>query len=86
MHSLRCDGKRLSPGRRPREVVIMTRRYTASKRRVCRLVVGQYRSSQRHSGKVRDLEEVKLRHRLSKLNADHGRWGGRKAYQLQRRR
>jgi hypothetical protein len=50
------------------------------------LVVGQYRSSKRHSGKVRDLEEVKLRHRLSKLNADHGRWGGRKAYQLQRRR
>jgi putative transposase len=42
--------------------VVLQERYRASERLVCR-VVGQHRSTQRHGGKVIDLEEAKLRHR-----------------------
>jgi len=47
--------------------------------------VGQHRSTQRHSGKVVDLEEAKLRHRLREIAAEHIRWGRRMAYRLLRR-
>jgi hypothetical protein len=42
-------------------------------------VVGQHRSTQRHGGKVMDLEEAKLRRRLREIAADHIRWGRRMA-------
>jgi hypothetical protein len=48
-------------------------------------VVGQHRSSQRHVGKVVDLEEAKLRHRLREIAAEHIRWGRRMAHRLLRR-
>jgi putative transposase len=48
-------------------------------------VVGQHRSTQRHAGKVVDLEEAKLRHRLREIAAEHIRWGRRMAYRLLRR-
>jgi len=51
---------------------------------VCR-VVGQHRSSQRHVGKVVDLEEAKLRHRLREIAAERIRWGRRMAHRLLRR-
>jgi putative transposase len=47
--------------------------------------VGQHRSSQRHVGKVVDLEEAKLRHRLREIAAEHIRWGRRMAHRLLRR-
>ena len=62
----------------------MQERYRASERFVCR-VVGQHRSTQRHGGKVVDLEEAKLRRRLREIAADHIRWGRRMAYRLLRR-
>jgi hypothetical protein len=45
-------------------------------------VVGQHRSTQRHAGKVVDIEEAKLRHRLREIAAEHIRWGRRMAYRL----
>ena len=48
-------------------------------------MVGQHRSTQRHGGKVVDLEEAKLRHRLREIAADPIRWGRRMAYRLLRR-
>jgi len=45
-------------------------------------VVGQHRSSQRHVGKVVNLEEAKLRHRLRDIAAEHIRWGRRMAHRL----
>lgn len=59
-------------------------RYRASERLVCR-VVGQHRSTQRHGGKIVDIEEAKLRHRLREIAAEHIRWGRRMAYRLLRR-
>ena len=56
--------------------------------------MGQHRSSQRHVGKVVELEEAKLRHRLREIaaalqSAPHGathiRWSRRMAYRLLRR-
>jgi transposase InsO family protein len=47
--------------------------------------VGQHRSTQRHRGKIVDIEEVKLRHRLREIAAEHIRWGRRMAYRLLRR-
>jgi putative transposase len=47
--------------------------------------VGQHRSSQRHVGKVVDLEEAKLRHRLREIASEHIRWGRRMAHRLRRR-
>jgi len=47
--------------------------------------VGQHRSSQRHVGKVGDLEEAKLRHRLREIAAQHIRWSRRLAHRLLRR-
>jgi hypothetical protein len=47
--------------------------------------VGQHRSTQRHGGKVVDLEEAKLRRRLREIAAEHIRWGRRMAYRLLRR-
>jgi hypothetical protein len=56
--------------------------------------VGQHRSTQRHRGKVVDLEDAKLRHRLREIaaalqsaphGATHTRWGRRMAYRLLRR-
>jgi len=91
--TLRCDGKLLSPERRRRAVFVLQERYRASERLACR-VVGQHRSTQRHGGKVVDLEETTLRHRLREIaaglqSAPHGathiRWGRRMAYRLLRR-
>ena len=48
-------------------------------------MAGQHRSTQRHGGKVIDLEETKLRHRLREIAAEHIRWGRRMAYRLLRR-
>jgi hypothetical protein len=42
-------------------------------------------SSQRHHGKVVDLEESKLWHPLREIAADHMRWGCRMAYRMLRR-
>lgn len=79
-----CRGKLLSPERRRRAVEVLQERYRAFERFVCR-VVGQHRSTQRHGGKVIDLEEAKLRRRLREIAADHIRWGRRMAYRLLRR-
>jgi hypothetical protein len=48
--------------------VTLKERYRASERLVCR-VVSQYRSTQRHGGKIVDLEEAKLRNRLREIAA-----------------
>ena len=61
-------GKLLSPECRRRAVVTLKERYRASERLVCR-VVSQYRSTQRHGGKIVDLEEAKLRNRLREIAA-----------------
>jgi len=45
-------------------------------------VVGQHRSTQRHSVKVVSTEEGKLRHRVREIAAEHIRWGRRMAYRL----
>ncbi|QNG26576.1 IS3 family transposase [Synechococcus sp. HK01-R] len=50
-----------------------------------RRVVGQHRSSQRHGGKVLNIEEARLRLRLREIAAVHIRWGLRMAYRLLRR-
>ena len=48
-------------------------------------MAGQHRSTQRHGGKVVDIEEPKLRQRLREIAAEHIRWGRRMAYRLLRR-
>jgi hypothetical protein len=48
-------------------------------------VVVQHRSTQRHGGKVIELEKAKLRKRLQEIAAEHIRWGRRMAYRLLRR-
>ncbi|MCX5958059.1 MAG: IS3 family transposase [Cyanobacteria bacterium] len=78
----RCAAKRTS--RCDRAVAVLQERYRASERLACR-VVGQHRSTQRHAGKVVDIEEGKLRNRLREIAADHIRWGRRMAYRLLRR-
>ena len=50
----------------------------------CR-VVGQNISTQRHGGKVVDLEEVKLRRRLREIAGEHIRWGRRMAHRVLQR-
>jgi len=79
-----CRRKLLSPERRRRAVTVVQERYRASERLSCR-VVGQHRSTQRHGGKVVDLEETKLRQRLREIAAEHIRWCRRMAYRLLRR-
>ena len=44
--------------------------FRVSERFACR-VVGQHRSTQRHAGKVVDIEEAKLRRRLREIAAEH---------------
>jgi transposase InsO family protein len=51
---------------------------------VCR-VVGQHRSTQRHSAKEVSIEEAKHRYRLNEIATEHIRWGCRMAYRLLRR-
>ena len=58
--------------------------FRVSERFACR-VVGQHRSTQRHVGKVDDIEEAKLRRRLREIAAEHIRWGLRMAYRVLRR-
>jgi hypothetical protein len=77
-------GKLLSLERRRRPVTVLQERYWASERLICR-VVGQHRSTQRHSPKVVSIEEGKLRQRLREIAAEHICWGRRKAYLLMRR-
>ena len=48
-------------------------------------MAGQHRSTQRHAGKVVDIEEAKLRYRLREIAAEHIHWGRRMAYLLLRR-
>ena len=48
-------------------------------------MAGQHRSTQRHGGKVVDIEEAKLRQRLRQIAAEHIRWGRRMAHRLLRR-
>jgi hypothetical protein len=62
--------------------VILQERYRASERLASR--VGQHRSTQRHPGKVVDLEESKLWRRLPEIAADQIRWGCRMAYRMLR--
>ena len=57
--------------------------FRVSERFACR-VVGQHRSTQRHGGKVVDIEEAKLRRRLREIAAEHIRWGWRMAHRLLR--
>jgi hypothetical protein len=64
--------------------VALLARFRVSERFACR-VVGQHRSTQRHGGKVVDIEEAKLRRRLREIAAEHIRWGRRMAYRLLRR-
>ena len=45
-------------------------------------MVEKRRSTQRHGGKVIELEEVTLRRRLQEISADHIRWGRRMAPRL----
>lgn len=59
--------------------------FRVSERFACR-VVGQHRSTQRHSIKVVDIEEAKLRRRLREFAAEHIRWGRRMGYLLLRRK
>jgi putative transposase len=63
--------------------MFLKERYLASQRRVFR-VVGQHRSSQRHVGKVVELEEAKLRHPLREIASEHIRCGRRMAHRLLR--
>ncbi len=58
--------------------------FRVSERFACR-VVGQDRSTQRHSIKIVDIEEAKLRRRLREIAAEHIRWGLRMAYRVLRR-
>jgi transposase InsO family protein len=44
--------------------------------------VRQHRSTQRHCGRVIDIEEAKLRRLLREIAAEHIRWGPRMAYRL----
>jgi transposase InsO family protein len=81
---LRRDGKRLSPERRRRAVVVLQERYRASDRLPFR-VVGQHRSTHRLGGTVVSIEEAKLRHRLQEIPAQHILWGRRMAHRLLRR-
>ncbi len=46
--------------------------------------MSQHRSTQRHRGKIVDIEEVKLRRRLREIAAEYIRWGRRMAYRLLR--
>ncbi len=48
-------------------------------------MVGQHRSTQRHNGKIVDMEEAKLRRRLREIAAEHISMGRRMAYRLLRR-
>jgi hypothetical protein len=84
-HTLRCDGKLLSPERRcaakrtsrcDRAVVVLQDRFRSSQRRACRLA-GQNRSTQRRPVPVADIEEHKLRQRIRELARRHHRWGRR---------
>ncbi len=61
--------------------MVLQERFRASERLACR-VVGQHRSTQRHSGKVVSIEEAKLRDRLREIAAEYIRWGRRVAYRL----
>ena len=81
--TLWCDGKLLSPEHPRRAVVILQELYRASERLACR-VVGQHRSTQRHPGRVVDLEQSKLWRRLRKIAADPIRWACRMAYRMLR--
>jgi len=65
-------------------VKVLQERYRASERFVCR-VVWQHRSTQRHAGKVLDIEESKPYLRLWEIAVEHIRWGRRMAYRLLRR-
>ena len=47
--------------------------------------MGQHRSTQRHPGKIIDIAETKLRHRLREIAAKHIRLSRRMAYRLLRR-
>jgi hypothetical protein len=51
-------------------VVALRAMFRVSERFACR-VVGQHRSTQRHAGKVVDIEEAKLRRRLREIAAEH---------------
>ena len=59
--------------------------FRVSERFACR-VVGQHRSTQRHSIKVVDIQEAKLRRRLREIAAEHIRWGRRTGQPLLRRK
>ena len=58
--------------------------FLVSERFACR-VVGQHRSTQRHSIKVVDFEEAKLRRRLRENAAEHIRGARRMAFRLLKR-
>jgi len=79
-----CRGKLLCPERRRRTVSLLQARYRVSEWLTC-LIVGQHRITQRHAGRVFDIEEAKLRQRLREIAADHIRWGRGMAYRLLRR-
>ncbi|MFQ6539582.1 MULTISPECIES: hypothetical protein [Aphanothece] len=61
--------------------MILQERSLASEQLVCR-VRANYRSTQRHAGKVVDLEEAKLWHHCSEIADEQIRWGRRMAWLL----
>jgi hypothetical protein len=61
--------------------LVLQQHHQVSERMVGR-VVGQHRSTQGHNGKVADLEEAKLQHRLREIATEHIRWVRRMAYRL----
>ena len=67
-----------------RAVEALRAMFRVSERFACR-VVGQHRRTQRHVGKVDDIEEAKLRRWLREIAAEHIRWGRRMAYRVLRR-
>lgn len=48
-------------------------------------MVSQHHSTQRHAGKVVNIEEAELGQRLREIAAEDIRWGRRMAYRMLRR-
>ena len=62
-----------------RAVVVLQDRFRVSQRRAC-LLAGQHRNTQRRPVPLADIEEQKLKRRISELARRHVRWGRRLVY------
>ena len=74
----------LTPERRRRAVVRLTRGFGVSERRACR-VVGQHRSTQRAPEPAPVPAEERLRAMLRTFSREHPRWGFRRAWRVRTR-